>query len=52
MKAMVLTGHGGPETLRYGDVEDPKPAAGEIVVDVHAASVNAQGNRLNRLCNN
>jgi NADPH:quinone reductase-like Zn-dependent oxidoreductase len=41
MKAMVLTGHGGPETLRYGDVEDPRPAAGEIVVDVHAASVNA-----------
>ena len=27
--------------LRYGDVEDPKPAADEIVVDVHAASVNA-----------
>ena len=41
MKAMVLTGHGGPEMLRYGDVEDPKPAADEIVVDVHAASVNA-----------
>jgi NADPH:quinone reductase-like Zn-dependent oxidoreductase len=41
MKAMVLTGHGGTETLRYGDVEDPKPTADEIVVDVHAASVNA-----------
>jgi NADPH:quinone reductase-like Zn-dependent oxidoreductase len=41
MKAMVLTGHGGPEMLRYGDAEDPKPAADEIVVDVHAASVNA-----------
>ena len=41
MKAMLLTGHGGPEMLRYGDVEDPKPAADEIVVDVHAASVNA-----------
>jgi NADPH:quinone reductase-like Zn-dependent oxidoreductase len=41
MKAMVLTGHGGPEMLRYGDVEDPRPDAGEIVVDVHAASVNA-----------
>ena len=23
MKAMLLTGHGGPETLRYGDVADP-----------------------------
>ena len=41
MKAMVLTGHGGPEMLRYGDAADPKPAADEIVVDVHAASVNA-----------
>ena len=41
MKAMVLTGHGGPEMLRYGDVEDPQPTADEIVVDVHAASVNA-----------
>ena len=38
---MLLTGHGGPEMLRYGDAPDPKPAPGEIVVDVHAASVNA-----------
>jgi NADPH:quinone reductase-like Zn-dependent oxidoreductase len=41
MKAMLLTGHGGPEMLRYGDAPDPTPAADEIVVDVHAASVNA-----------
>ena len=41
MKAMLLTGHGGPEMLRYGDAPDPKAAPGEIVVDVHAASVNA-----------
>jgi NADPH:quinone reductase-like Zn-dependent oxidoreductase len=41
MKAMLLTGHGGPEMLRYGDAPDPTPAPGEIVVDVHAASVNA-----------
>jgi NADPH:quinone reductase-like Zn-dependent oxidoreductase len=52
MKAVLLTGHGGPEMLRYGDAPDPMPAPDEIVVDVHAASVNAQGNRLNRLCNN
>ena len=26
MKAMVLNGHGGPEMLRYGDAQDPKPA--------------------------
>jgi NADPH:quinone reductase-like Zn-dependent oxidoreductase len=41
MKAMLLTGHGGPEMLRYGDAPDPTPAPGEIVVDVHAASINA-----------
>lgn len=41
MKAMLLIGHGGPEMLRYGDAPDPIPALGEIVVDVHAASVNA-----------
>jgi NADPH:quinone reductase-like Zn-dependent oxidoreductase len=41
MKAMLLTGHGGPDMLRYGDAPDPTPKPGEIVVDVHAASVNA-----------
>jgi NADPH:quinone reductase-like Zn-dependent oxidoreductase len=41
MKAILLTGHGGPEMLRYGDAPDPIPANDEIVVDVHAASVNA-----------
>ncbi len=40
-KAILLTGHGGPEMLRYGDAPDPIPALDEIVVDVHAASVNA-----------
>jgi NADPH:quinone reductase-like Zn-dependent oxidoreductase len=37
----LLVGHGGPEMLRYGDAPDPVAGAGEIVVDVHAASVNA-----------
>jgi NADPH:quinone reductase-like Zn-dependent oxidoreductase len=41
MKAMFLTGHGGPDMLRLGEAEDPTPAPDEIVVDVHAASVNA-----------
>jgi NADPH:quinone reductase-like Zn-dependent oxidoreductase len=41
MKAVLLTGHGGPEMLHVADVPDPVPAAGEIVVDIHAASVNA-----------
>ena len=41
MKASYFRRHGGPEVLEYGDLPDPIPAAGEIVVDVHAASINA-----------
>jgi NADPH:quinone reductase-like Zn-dependent oxidoreductase len=41
MKAVLLTGHGGPEMLRYGEAPDPVAGPGEVVVDVHAASVNA-----------
>jgi NADPH:quinone reductase-like Zn-dependent oxidoreductase len=41
MKAMLLTGPGGPEMLRFGEAPDPIAGPGEIVVDVHAASVNA-----------
>src|SRR5262249_46999217 len=41
MKAVLLTAHGGPEKLVYGDASDPVAGPGEIVVDVHAASVNA-----------
>ena len=41
MKAVLLTAHGGPEMLRYGNAPDPVAAPGEIVVDIHAASVNA-----------
>jgi NADPH:quinone reductase-like Zn-dependent oxidoreductase len=41
MKAILLTGHGGPEMLRYGDAPDPVAGPGEILVDIAAASVNA-----------
>jgi NADPH:quinone reductase-like Zn-dependent oxidoreductase len=41
MKAAYLEKFGGPEVLQYGDVPDPVAAAGEVVVDVHAATVNA-----------
>ena len=41
MKAILLTGHGGPEMLRYGDAPDPIAGSGEILVDIVAASVNA-----------
>jgi zinc-binding alcohol dehydrogenase/oxidoreductase len=38
MKALVL--HGKNESLRYEDVADPAPAAGEVVVQVKAAALN------------
>lgn len=41
MKASFFRRFGGPEVLEYGDLPDPVPAAGEVVVDIHAASVNA-----------
>jgi NADPH:quinone reductase-like Zn-dependent oxidoreductase len=41
MKAVFIERHGGPEVLKDGELPDPVPNAGEIVADVHAASVNA-----------
>jgi len=41
MKAVLLIKHGGPEVLRLSEVLDPKAGPGEVVVDVHAASINA-----------
>jgi NADPH:quinone reductase-like Zn-dependent oxidoreductase len=40
MKAVLLTEHGGPEKLTYGDAPDPVAGRGEVVVDIYAASVN------------
>jgi NADPH:quinone reductase-like Zn-dependent oxidoreductase len=40
MKAIIMDRHGGPDVLRYGDLSDPVAGAGEVVVDVHAASIN------------
>jgi NADPH:quinone reductase-like Zn-dependent oxidoreductase len=40
MKAVYFLEHGGPEVLRYGDIADAVAGPGEVVVDVHAASVN------------
>jgi NADPH:quinone reductase len=40
MKAIVLHEYGPPDVLRYEDVPDPLPRAGEIRIRVHAATVN------------
>jgi NADPH:quinone reductase-like Zn-dependent oxidoreductase len=41
VKACFFRRYGGPEVLQYGELPDPVPAAGELLVDIHAASVNA-----------
>jgi NADPH:quinone reductase-like Zn-dependent oxidoreductase len=40
MRAALMMGYGGVDVLRVGDVADPVAAPGEVVVDIHAASVN------------
>ncbi|GAA3158283.1 NAD(P)H-quinone oxidoreductase [Streptomyces echinatus] len=40
MKAITISEPGGPEVLRWTEVEDPVPAAGEVVVDVVASALN------------
>ncbi|MGW1498396.1 NAD(P)H-quinone oxidoreductase [Streptomyces mirabilis] len=40
MKAISIKEPGGPEVLEWIEVEDPSPAAGEVVVDVAASAVN------------
>jgi NADPH:quinone reductase-like Zn-dependent oxidoreductase len=41
MKAAYIEKFGGPEVLQYGDLPDPIAGPGEVVVDVHASTVNA-----------
>ncbi len=41
MKAVFVNRYGGLDALSYGDVPDPVPQSGEVLVDIHAASVNA-----------
>lgn len=40
MKAMVFHEHGGPDVLVMGEVDDPVPGAGEVLVDVRACALN------------
>lgn len=42
MKAVVQDRYGGPDVLRFEEVDRPVAGAGEVLVQVHAASVNAR----------
>ena len=41
MRAAFFRRFGGPEVLEYGELPDPAPAGGEVLIEIHAASVNA-----------
>lgn len=41
MKAAYINELGAPDVLKYGDMPDPVPGPGQVLVDVHAASINA-----------
>ena len=40
MRAVVNTEYGGPDVLRVVDVDRPVPAPDEVLVEVHASTVN------------
>ncbi len=40
MKAVEIDNYGGVEVLAFRNVLDPVPGPGEVVADIHAASVN------------
>jgi zinc-binding alcohol dehydrogenase/oxidoreductase len=40
VKAVRIHEDGGPEVLRYEDVPDPEPGAGEVLVELRAAGLN------------
>ncbi len=40
MKGIVASGTGGPEVLSLGELPDPEPGPGEVLVDVAATAVN------------
>ena len=40
MKAIVLKSFGGPESFELCDVPKPVPQAGQVLVRVHATSIN------------
>jgi NADPH:quinone reductase-like Zn-dependent oxidoreductase len=48
LKACFFRAFGGPEVLEYGELPDPVPGPRDVLVDVHAASINAADWKMRR----
>ncbi len=42
MKASVVTAYGGPEVMKYQDMPDPEPGAGDVLVRVAGIGINPE----------
>ena len=42
MKASVVTAYGGPEVMKYQDMPDPAPGAGDVLVKVAGIGINPE----------
>jgi NADPH:quinone reductase-like Zn-dependent oxidoreductase len=42
MKASVITAYGGPEVMKYQDMPDPEPGAGEVLVKAAGIGINPE----------
>jgi NADPH:quinone reductase-like Zn-dependent oxidoreductase len=42
MKASVLTAYGGPEVMKYQEMPDPQPGAGDVLVKVAGIGINPE----------
>ena len=48
MRACYFKAFGGPEVLEYGELPDPVPGPRDVLVEIHAASVNAADWKMRR----